>query len=189
MFSLRFRVKKSSYHERTLMEPQKVSVLLNRARMSVQTVWSGSCYQVTKKTFIGKIPKNWIRTLLASPCLTYAKPGVIQLTERHFKHRHAADLKVSRLHKNVRLISTHAWQISLFQVFRSWGRRRDMWAEQKAGGGVGDFAPHSTIQTPGTGYWQISVSALTRLTSIKIWCLGKEKVAVVCCCGMVNRVE
>ena len=36
MFSLRFRVKKkNSYHARTLMEPQKVSVLLNRARVSV----------------------------------------------------------------------------------------------------------------------------------------------------------
>ena len=68
---------------------------------------------------------------------------------------------------------------SLFQAFRSWGQRKEMWAKKKnkqRRGGVGlrtrevgvpfslplsllfvsfslsSFAPHSTIRTPGTGY-------------------------------------
>ena len=65
--------------------------------------------------------------------------------------------------------------LSLFQEFRSWGQRKEMWAgkkkQQQRGGGVAvrasllsssplfppdffplfSFAPHSTIRTPGTG--------------------------------------
>lgn len=110
--------------------------------------------------------------------------AVIQLTDKHFKHRHPVDLKVSRLHKNVRLITTHTSKLSYSRLSdRGDDAER---CEQKKKNGRGELGTSRHAPLSERLEQAILLTSVPRLTSIKIWCLGKKKVAVVRCCGLIG---
>jgi len=133
------------------------------------------CYQVTKTTFIGKIKKE-IWTLLA----------VIQLTNKHFKHRHAADLKVSRLHKNIRsYYNTYLtnYPIPDFQIVGT--AQRDVSRKNKTG--AGSWGLRATLHYP-KAWNRLLTNECVRINEVNFYknlVFRPEKVAVVRCCGLI----